>query len=64
MTNEPLAVPPKTGFAMLGIGMTKGYELINNGTLETFRLGRARRITTASIKALMERQLAESRQAA
>ena len=55
---EPLAVAPKTAFAMLEVGTTHGYELLNSGELESFKLGRARRITTASIKALIARRLA------
>lgn len=58
MMNAPLAVPPKVGFAMLGVGVTKGYELINDGHLETFKIGRATRITTASINEFISRQLA------
>jgi len=56
---EPIAVPPKAAFAAIGVGVTKGYELINSGELETFKIGRATRITTASVKALVEKRLAE-----
>ncbi len=49
---EPVAVSPKTAFAALGIGTTKGYELINEGRLEVIKIGRATRITTRSIKAI------------
>ncbi|GGC31196.1 hypothetical protein GCM10011371_18300 [Novosphingobium marinum] len=59
---RPLAVPPKKGFDMLGVGVTKGYELINSGELESFTIGRARRITTASIEALIDRRLADSKE--
>lgn len=47
---------------MLGVGVTKGYELINSGELESFTIGRARRITTASIEALIDRRLADSKE--
>ena len=53
----PVAVPPHTAFAMLGIGVTKGYQLINSGDLDAFKIGRATRITTASIRAYVARQL-------
>lgn len=49
---EPVAVSPKTAFAALDIGTTKGYELINSGQLEVFKIGRATRVTVASIKRL------------
>ena len=62
-TITPLAVPPKTGFEMIGVGVTKGYELINSRELETFKVGRATRITTASIERYVERRLAEAKAA-
>lgn len=55
--------PPKDAFAAIGVGVTKGYELINAGELRTFKVGRATRITTDSLRAYVERQL-EQRQAA
>ena len=56
---EPLAIAPKDAFAAIGVGITKGYELINTGELETFKVGRATRITTESIRAYVARQIAE-----
>jgi len=60
---KPLAVPPKVAFAAIGCGITKGYELINSGELETFKIGRATRITTASIDAFVAKRLTERRAA-
>lgn len=57
---KPLAVPPKTGFDMIGVGVTKGYELINAKELETFKIGRATRITMSSIEGYIARRLAEA----
>lgn len=51
---EPLAVSPKTAFAAVGVGTTKGYELENSGKLKAIKIGRATRITVASIKELAE----------
>lgn len=61
---KPLAVPPKVGFGMIGVGVTKGYELINDGELETFKVGRATQITTASLEAFIARCLAKQQEAA
>jgi hypothetical protein len=47
---EPVAVSPKVAFDALGIGNTKGYELINSGALESFMIGRSRRVVWASVK--------------
>lgn len=57
---KPLAVPPKVGFDMIGVGVTKGYELINQRELETFKIGRATRITMSSIEGYIARRLAEA----
>jgi hypothetical protein len=54
---EPLAVAPKDAFAAIGVGITKGYELLAQGELQSFKVGRATRITTASIRDFVARQL-------
>ena len=61
---ERLAVSPKDAFAAIGVGITKGYELIAAGELQSFKIGRATRVTTESIRAYVERQLDENREAA
>ena len=61
---EPLGLPPKEAFAMIPVGITKGYELINAGELETFKVGRATRVTMSSVRAYVERRLSEQREAA
>jgi excisionase family DNA binding protein len=55
MIEEPLAVSPKVAFAAIGVGVTKGYELINSGELDAVKLGRSTRITWESVKRLIER---------
>ena len=57
---KPIAIPPKDAFAAIGVGVTNGYELINAGELESFRVGRARRVTTASLEAYVARQLQQA----
>jgi excisionase family DNA binding protein len=57
----PLAVPPHDAWRLLGIANTHGYALLAAGELESFKLGRARRITLSSIEALIERRLAAAR---
>ena len=41
---------------MIGVGRTKLYELIAAGEVETVKLGKATRITTASLHDLVRRQ--------
>src|SRR5262249_4315805 len=47
---EPLAVTPRQACMLLQIGNTRLYQLIGTGELETYREGRARRITMQSIR--------------
>lgn len=54
---EPLAIPPKDAFAAIGVGKTKGWELIARGELSTFKVGAATRVTTDSVRAFVARQL-------
>lgn len=58
----PIGLTPKAAAAAIPCGITKLYELINAGELDTYTIGRGRRITTASIKAYVARQL-QSREA-
>lgn len=60
MSIEPIAIPPKDAFAAIGVGITKGYELINAGELTAFKVGRATRITTASLKDYVAKRIAEA----
>jgi excisionase family DNA binding protein len=59
---EPLAVSPRQACLLLGVGNTRLYQLIGNGELDTYREGRARRITTESIKRRVAHLLAVSNQ--
>jgi hypothetical protein len=59
---QPLVLRPKMAFAMLGIGRTRGYDLLNAGAFETYVDGGARFITRRSIEQYVERCLAESRE--
>jgi excisionase family DNA binding protein len=58
--DEALVVTPRTACRLLCIGMTRLYELIGSGDLESYRDGASRRITTRSIKAFVEARLAAS----
>jgi excisionase family DNA binding protein len=58
---EPLVVKPKVAWTMLGCGNTRGYELLAAGELDSYKDGRSRKITVASIKGYVARQLAAAR---
>ena len=52
--------PHETGLA-LGVGLTTVYELLKSGELESFRVGRARRIPRTSIKSFIHRNTVDRR---
>jgi len=54
----PLAVPPQEAARLLSLGIWRIYALMRTGELESYRDGRARRITMASIHDRMARQIA------
>ena len=57
---EPLAVTPREACVLLNIGNTRLYRLISEKQIDSYREGRARRITMASIRSYIARCLAES----
>jgi len=58
---KPLVVKPRGACVLLGCGMTYLYELINAGEIESFKDGKSRKITTASIDAYIARHLEASK---
>ncbi len=54
---EPLLVRPREAGRMLRVGNTRGYQLLKAGEIETFKDGRSRKITVASIRAYIARKL-------
>ncbi len=55
---EPICVRVNDAARMIGVGRTKLYELISSGELETIKIGKATRVTTASLHKLVERHRA------
>src|SRR5258706_7256435 len=53
----PLVVRPMRACAMLSIGLTRCYELMNAGELKSFKDGKSRKITVDSIKAYVDRRM-------
>ena len=53
---EPICVKVNDAARMIGVGRTKLYEMIAAGEVETVKLGKATRITTASLHDLIRRQ--------
>jgi excisionase family DNA binding protein len=55
---EPFGVSPRKACVLLDIGNTRLYQLIGNGELESYKEGKARRITMASIRQRVSRLVA------
>ena len=52
---EPICVRINDAARMIGVGRTKLYELISSGELDTLKIGKATRVTTASLHELVGR---------
>lgn len=48
-----VSVRPDDAFALLGVGRTKGWELLKMGALESVLVGKTRLVTMRSIRALV-----------
>ena len=60
----PLSVKPRAAAALLSVGLTRIYELLNAGELVSFCDGRSRLITTQSIRDYIARRVASGSKAA
>lgn len=52
MQQSPITVTVPEALRLSGLGRTKVYELIGNGTLKTVQIGRRRLVVFASLEAL------------
>lgn len=57
---DPICIRVNDAARMIGVGRTKLYELISSGELEAIKIGKATRITTASLYDLVRRQSASN----
>lgn len=51
---EPIWVKPGKAKQLMGLGLTRVYELMNDGTLENIRVGGSRLVKVESIRRLGE----------
>jgi hypothetical protein len=56
---EPLVVKPRVAWILLQCSNTRGYELIAARELDSFKDGKSRKITVASIHRYIAKRLAE-----
>lgn len=55
---EPIAVTPEEAARLLSISKRKLGSLVSSGEIESFKVGRARRVVVRSIREYIERQMA------
>jgi excisionase family DNA binding protein len=58
--DERLVVSPRRTAVLLDCGVTRVYELINSGELESYKDGAARKIVVASIRDYIARKLSQA----
>jgi excisionase family DNA binding protein len=56
---DKLLLSPEEGAGLLGVGRTHMFELIARGEIESFKIGRLRRIPREAIHAYIERLRSE-----
>lgn len=61
MNNEVLLVDPEGAAQSYGISRSKMYQLIASGEVESFKIGRSRRISVKALEAYVERLSQEAR---
>ena len=54
---EPFVVSPKGACVLIDCSITRLYELLNSGEINSYRDGKSRKIVVASIKDFIERRL-------
>lgn len=57
LLSKPLCVRVPIAAKMLGVGLTKLYELVNAGELQAVKLGRVTLIPIASLESLIARHM-------
>jgi excisionase family DNA binding protein len=57
---RPIGLPPKQAWRRLGCSNAKGYQLLAAGEIDSYTIGRARRITLESIDRYVARHLTRS----
>jgi len=57
MLPEPVTVRIPVAMRMLGVGRTKLYELMDDGTIATIKVGRSRLVVARSIRDFVESRI-------
>jgi hypothetical protein len=50
---EPMLFPIQDAFEIIGVGKTKGYEMVKSGAIETVTIGARRYATKRGLEALV-----------
>lgn len=61
---EPLFLPLREGFTVIGIGPTKGYQLVKEGKITVVKIGRKSLASVANLRAVADALIEEAQRAA
>lgn len=61
---EPLFLPLSEGFSVMGVGRTKGYQLVKEGKIKVVKIGRKSLTSVASLRSLADALIEEAARAA
>lgn len=59
-TADQLALPLTRGAKLIGVGLSYCYELMKDGKLKTFKIGRRRMVTRESLQEFIATQQAQA----
>lgn len=57
---KPLLVPLNDGFRVIGVGRTKGYQLIDEGKIQMVKVGKKSLVVVASLEAFADNLIAQA----
>ena len=61
---EPIFIPLSQGFAVLGVGRTKGYELVKEGKILVVKQGKKSLASVANLRAVADALIEKAARAA
>ena len=57
---KPLLVPVNDGLKVIGVGRTKGYQLIDEGKIQMVKVGKKSLLVVASLEAFADNLVAQA----
>ena len=61
---EPILIPLTQGFGVIGVGPTKGYQLVKEGKIKVVKIGRKSLAIVADLRSLADALIEEASRSA